>query len=157
MYKDKIILHKLLASTHKKVSVKYLQQYEINKMENTLECSLSDKLQRGEVFSNACPSREIFNHITNKWGCLCLVALLNGTMRFSDMRRKLNGISEKMLAQTLQILEKDGFINRVAYPVIPPHTEYSLTPLGEEIAKRLESLIDWLESNIGVILENQHK
>jgi DNA-binding HxlR family transcriptional regulator len=66
---------------------------------------------------------------------LLLVALLSGTQRFSDLRRKVNGISEKMLAQTLQWLESDGFVERISYPVVPPHVEYTLTQSGTEIAK----------------------
>lgn len=113
--------------------------------------------RRGEVFSAACPSREILNHVTSRWGVLVLVALMEGTHRFSDLRRKIDGVSEKMLAQTLQQLEKDGFIDRVAYPVVPPHVEYSLTPLGEEIGSQVDSLIDWIESNLSKILRAQQK
>jgi DNA-binding HxlR family transcriptional regulator len=80
------------------------------------------------------------------------VALLSGTHRFSDLRRKVNGISEKMLAQTLQWLESDGFVERISYPVVPPHVEYRLTPLGQEIGKKVESLADWIETNLPEIL-----
>ena len=114
---------------------------------------LSERMLRGEVFSDQCPSREILKHVTNRWGGLVLVALLQGMHRFSDLRRKLSGVSEKMLAQTLQTLELDGFILRTAYPVVPPHVEYSLTPLGEELAKQLELLVDWIEINLPRILE----
>ncbi len=87
--------------------------------------TLSERMLRGEVFSEQCPSREILKHVTNRWGGLVLVALLQGMHRFSDLRRKLSGVSEKMLAQTLQTLELDGFVLRVSYPVVPPHVEYS--------------------------------
>lgn len=70
-------------------------------------------------------------------GVLILVVLREGTHRFSDLRRKIGGVSEKMLAQSLQALEQDGFLNRIAYPVVPPHVEYSLTPLGEQVSERL--------------------
>jgi len=115
--------------------------------------TLSERMLRGEVFSDKCPSREILKHVTNRWGGLVLVALLQGMHRFSDLRRKLSGVSEKMLAQTLQTLELDGFILRVSYPVVPPHVEYSLTPLGEELAKQVELLVDWIEINLPRILE----
>ena len=117
--------------------------------------TLSERLLRGEVFSDQCPSREILKHVTNRWGGLVLVALLQGMHRFSDLRRKLSGVSEKMLAQTLQTLEMDGFVLRVSYPVVPPHVEYSLTPLGEELAKQVERLVDWIEINLPRILEAQ--
>ena len=111
--------------------------------------------RRGEVFSAACPSREILNHVTSRWGVLVLVALMEGTHRFSDLRRKIGGVSEKMLAQTLQQLEKDGFIDRVSLPVVPPHVEYSLTPLGEAIGSQVDSLIDWIETNLPKIMKAQ--
>ncbi|PPC81743.1 MAG: transcriptional regulator [Methylotenera sp.] len=117
--------------------------------------TLSEQMLRGEVFSDQCPSREILKHVTNRWGGLVLVALLQGMHRFSDLRRKLSGVSEKMLAQTLQTLEMDGFVRRVAYPVVPPHVEYSLTPLGEELARQVELLVDWIEINLPRILEAQ--
>jgi DNA-binding HxlR family transcriptional regulator len=116
---------------------------------------LSAQMMRGEVFSDQCPSREILKHVTNRWGGLVLVALLLGTHRFSDLRRKLSGVSEKMLAQTLQTLEADGFVMRVSYPVVPPHVEYSLTPLGAELAKQVELLVDWIEINLPRILDAQ--
>lgn len=124
----------------------------MNEIDNN---TLSVRIMRGEVFSKDCPSREILKHVTNRWGCLALVALLQGTQRFSELRRKLNGVSEKMLAQTLQTLEADGFILRIAHPVIPPHVEYSLTELGEELAKQVELLVDWIEVNLSRILREK--
>lgn len=109
-------------------------------------------MQRGDVFADLCPSREVLNHVTSRWGVLLLVALLGGTHRFSELRRKVRGISEKMLAQTLQSLEGDGFVDRIAYPVVPPHVEYRLTPLGQEVGLRVEALADWIELNLGEIL-----
>lgn len=114
--------------------------------------SLSDKLRRGDVFSEHCPSREILKHITSRWGVLVLVALLDGTHRFSDLRRKINGINERMLAQTLQRLESDGLVARKAYPVVPPHVEYSLTPLGREGGALVGALADWIEANLAGML-----
>ncbi|OIR04499.1 HTH-type transcriptional activator HxlR [mine drainage metagenome] len=77
--------------------------------------------------------------------------------RFSDLRRKVSGVSEKMLAQTLQCLEYDGFVLRQSYPVVPPHVEYSLTPLGMEVAKKVEDLADWIEGNFPKIMDAQEK
>ncbi|KAB0670334.1 winged helix-turn-helix transcriptional regulator [Oryzomonas sagensis] len=116
---------------------------------------LSELLRRGEIFAVECPSREILKHVTSRWGVLVLVALMEGTHRFSDLRRKVGGVSEKMLAQTLQCLEKDGFIHRVSLPVVPPHVEYSLTPTGTEIGRKVESLADWIEINLPTILAAQ--
>jgi DNA-binding HxlR family transcriptional regulator len=118
---------------------------------------LSGKMRRGEVFAAECPSRAILNHVTSRWGVLVLVALMEGTHRFSDLRRKIGGVSEKMLAQTLQQLEQDGFIDRVSHPVVPPHVEYSLTPLGDDIGRQVESLTDWIETKLPQIMRAPQK
>jgi DNA-binding HxlR family transcriptional regulator len=110
---------------------------------------------KGDLFAEKCPSRQVLNHVTSRWGVLVLVALLDGTYRFSALRRKVGGVSERMLAQTLQWLEHDGFVLRTAYPVVPPHVEYSLTSLGREVGERVKTLAQWIEENIGVILELQ--
>ena len=123
-----------------------------DKTEAATPTSLADLLARGDLFAEKCPSRDVLKHVTSRWGVLLLVALLAGTHRFSELRRKVNGISEKMLAQTLQWLEGDGFVERISYPVVPPHVEYTLTPLGQEIGKKVESLADWIETNLPAIL-----
>lgn len=119
----------------------------------TPPATLSEQMRRGELFAVDCPSRDVLQHVTSRWGVLVLVALLAGTHRFSDLRRKIGGVSEKMLAQTLQWLESDGFVLRKSYPVVPPHVEYSLTPLGLEVARRVEALADWIEGNLPSIME----
>lgn len=95
-----------------------------------------------------CPSREVLKHVTSKWGVLVLMALQIETQRFSALRRKIGGVSERMLAQTLQNLEEDGFVNRVSFDVVPPHVEYSLTPLGVEVADKVGGLADWIEQSM---------
>lgn len=119
--------------------------------------TLSVLMQRGYVFSEKCPSRAVLNHVTSRWGVLILIALLGGTHRFSDLRRKIGGVSEKMLAQSLQYLEADGFVLRKSYPVVPPHVEYSLTLLGAETAKHVEGLADLIETNLQSIIEAQQQ
>lgn len=114
--------------------------------------TLSQQLRDGNLFAEQCPSREVLKHVTSRWGVLILVALRDGTHRFSDLRRKMGGVSEKMLAQSLQALEYDGFINRVSYPVVPPHVEYSLTPLGEQVSDKVAALADWIELNLPQVL-----
>ncbi|UCV05557.1 winged helix-turn-helix transcriptional regulator [Dechloromonas denitrificans] len=125
--------------------------------ENANQPALAALMRRGELFSEKCPSREVLKHVTSRWGVLLLVALLGGTHRFSELRRKVNGISEKMLAQTLQWLEGDGFVERISYPVVPPHVEYRLTPLGEEIGEKVEALADWIEVKLPEILAAQRR
>ncbi|RAR82836.1 HxlR family transcriptional regulator [Paracidovorax anthurii] len=119
--------------------------------------SLAELMRRGDVLSPACPSREILQHVTSRWGVLVLVALHDGTLRFSELRRKVAGVSERMLAQTLQWLERDGFVARKAYPVVPPHVEYSLTPLGREVGLRVQALADWIGGHLPEILAAQER
>jgi DNA-binding HxlR family transcriptional regulator len=110
--------------------------------------SLSEQLRRGDLMATDCPSREVLKHLTSRWGVLVLIALESGTLRFSALRRMIGGVSERMLAQTLQWLESDGMIDRVAFQVVPPHVEYSLTPLGVEAAEKVRLLADWIETNL---------
>jgi DNA-binding HxlR family transcriptional regulator len=117
-----------------------------------MSTKLSERLKRGDVFESDCPSREILRNVTSRWGVLVLVALRTEKHRFSELRRKVAGVSEKMLAQTLQTLEADGFVLREALPVIPPHVEYSLTPAGREVSQRVEELADWIEQSLPSIL-----
>ncbi|ROP60081.1 HxlR family transcriptional regulator [Enterobacter sp. BIGb0383] len=119
--------------------------------------TLSEQLRDGNLFAAECPSREVLKHVTSRWGVLILVALRNGTHRFSDLRRKMGGVSEKMLAQSLQALEQDGFVNRVSRPVVPPHVEYSLTPLGEQISDRVAALADWIELNLPEVMATREE
>jgi len=109
---------------------------------------ISEKLQRGDLLDADCPSREVLKHVTSRWGVLVLMALEGRTRRFSELRRMIGGVSERMLAQTLQWLEGDGLVDRVSYPVVPPHVEYSLSPLGVEAASRVRALADWIETSL---------
>ena len=113
---------------------------------------LSHRLRRGELLAAACPSRDVLRHVTSRWGVLVLLVLADGTQRFSGLRRKIGGVSEKMLAQTLQWLEHDGLVVRHEFPVVPPHVEYSLTPMGNEVALHVRGLADWIELNLHRIL-----
>ena len=109
---------------------------------------LKQKFDRGDLFSDQCPSREVLSHVTSKWGVLIFFALSEGEVkRFSELRRQIKGISEKMLTQTLKLLEQDEFILRTPYDVIPPYVEYSLTKKGLEVAKHVIGLAEWIEAN----------
>ncbi|BCG11007.1 winged helix-turn-helix transcriptional regulator [Buttiauxella agrestis] len=123
----------------------------------TRPLSLTEQMRDGNLFAEQCPSRDVLKHVTSRWGVLILVALQGGTHRFSDLRRKMGGVSEKMLAQTLQWLEADGFVNRKSYPVVPPHVEYSLTPLGFEVAEKVSGLADWIELNLPRVLASREE
>lgn len=111
----------------------------------------------GQVLSNECPSREIMEHLTTKWSVLVLRCLSEGVHRFSELKQRIEGVSEKMLAQTLKTLEKDGFLLRTVYPVVPPKVEYQLTILGAQAANKMNELIGWIERNLPEILENKNR
>ena len=120
------------------------------------EATLHERLVRGELLVDGCPSREILQHITSRRGVLALLALTRGVHRFSELQRKL-GATERILEQTLQRLEADGLVQRVSQPVALPHVDYNLTPLGQEIAPMIESLAGWIEVNLQRILTAQHE
>ncbi|MFI6156013.1 winged helix-turn-helix transcriptional regulator [Kitasatospora sp. NPDC051170] len=103
------------------------------------------------VFDRLCPSRGVLEHVTSRWGVLVLGALHERGYRFSELRRRVSGVSEKMLAQTLQTLERDGFVLREAHPVIPPRVDYSLTPLGREAAELVAALAHWSERRVPAV------
>ncbi|AXW87484.1 transcriptional regulator [Lonsdalea britannica] len=112
-----------------------------------------EEIRYGKLLDANCPSRDVLQHIASRWGILVLIALDEDTLRFSELRRKISGISEKMLSQTLQMFERDGFVHRNMLPVVPPHTEYSLTPLGREVYERVIQLADWIELNLPKIMQ----
>lgn len=112
---------------------------------------------RADVFARACSSRAALQHLTGRWGALTVVALrLGGAMRFGEIRRRVDGISDRMLSQTLGQLERDGMVERTVHSSIPPHVSYALTSLGEKIAEPLEALIDVLEAELPQVLAAQH-
>jgi len=106
----------------------------------------------GGVFPAACSSRVLLDHVTSKWGVLVLVSLTDGPQRWSELRRRAQGISEKMLAQTLRTLEGDGLVHREQQPVMPPRVDYSLTPRGEELAEVMVPLLRWVGENADDII-----
>ncbi|MEU0335312.1 helix-turn-helix domain-containing protein [Streptomyces sp. NPDC006193] len=104
------------------------------------------------VFAKACPSRGTLEHVTGRWGGLTLGALYEGSLRFNELRRRVDGVSEKMLSQTLHALERDGLVHREAQPTNPPRVDYELTPLGRRVAERLLALIDCVEGAMDEVL-----
>jgi DNA-binding HxlR family transcriptional regulator len=110
-----------------------------------------------DVFARNCTSRRTMENIGGKWGMLALAALSEGAYRFNALRRRVDGVSEKMLAQTLQALERDGLVRREVQATIPPRVEYSLTPLGAKIAAKVMELIDLVENAMGEITAAQQR
>ena len=103
---------------------------------------------QGDVFHSNCPARTVLDHVTSRWGVLILAALHERPRRFSELRRRIGGVSEKMLAQTLRTLEADGFVDRHVTPSKPPRVSYSLTALGDEAATHVTGLLDWVNTRV---------
>ncbi|MFE9920102.1 winged helix-turn-helix transcriptional regulator [Streptomyces sp. NPDC005774] len=99
-----------------------------------------------------CPHRLVLEHVTSRWGVLVLIRLQERPYRFSELRRAIGRVSEKMLTQTLQTLERDGLVHRDAKPVIPPRVDYSLTGLGREAAEQVRALASWTERRMDGVL-----
>src|SRR6185312_1906239 len=101
-----------------------------------------------DVMQAPCPSRHALEHVTGRWGALIMMALLAGPVRFNELRRRVDGVSEKMLSQGLQALERDGFVVREVQSTMPPRVEYQLTPLGVQTSDRLKELVRFLENRM---------
>ncbi|MEC3917099.1 winged helix-turn-helix transcriptional regulator [Nocardia sp. CDC160] len=105
-----------------------------------------------DVYSAKCPTRQVLDHIAGKWTVLVIDSLLQqGTLRYTDLARRIGGVSQKMLTQTLRSLEADGFLTRTVHPTIPPRVEYELTPLGRSLAEPIAALRQWTEEHINEI------
>lgn len=110
-------------------------------MEVSVPVSGFDRLQ---PFDKDCNTRVVLDHVMSKWGVLILVRLSAGTLRWGELRRAVDGISEKMLASTLRTLADDGLVHRESFPTVPPHVQYSLTPLGADLMGRMLPLVEWI-------------
>ncbi|MET9488603.1 helix-turn-helix domain-containing protein [Nocardia sp. NPDC006630] len=111
-----------------------------------------------DAFNSDCPVREVLDHITSRWGVLILAALTRGSMRFAELHKMIDGISEKMLSQTLRMLVRDGLVTRTVEPVTPPRVRYELTELGEGLTVSLQPFLDWLYRHTAdiVMAQNRH-
>ncbi len=110
-----------------------------------------DPTLEADVFARDCSSRDVLQNVTSRWGVLALAALAEGDLRFSALRRRVDGVSERMLSQTLHNLERDGFVTRTVLQSIPPKVEYSLTDLGADAATQLRALIHLVQGNLAAV------
>lgn len=101
-----------------------------------------------DVYNSKCPTRVVLDRIADKWTVLVMGLLENGPRRFSSLKRGVDGISQKMLTQTLRGLERDGLVERTVFPEIPPHVEYELTTLGRTLSGPIAAVRDWAENYI---------
>lgn len=103
---------------------------------------------RSRISRDACPAiREVLNRVGDKWSSLIVVMLSEGRMRFSDLRRAIVGISQRMLTRNLRALERDGLVRRTVLPTVPPRVDYELTPLGQTLVEPILLLAAWASEN----------
>ncbi len=101
----------------------------------------------GSPLGERCPVRDVLDCIGDRWSLLALLALKPGTLRFTEVKRAIGDISPRMLAQTLRVLEQDGYVQRTVYATVPPKVEYQLTDLGESLLRKVEPLVAWADEN----------
>lgn len=106
-----------------------------------------------DVYLRNCPSRTVLSLLSDKWTLLVICALAAQPMRFGELRRRLDGVTQKMLSQTLRALERDGLLTRTVFPTAPPSVEYALTDLGVGITSVVESVRAWAEGHVGEVLK----
>ncbi|WP_352231313.1 helix-turn-helix domain-containing protein [Actinomadura sp. NBRC 104412] len=99
-----------------------------------------------------CEVRQILDRIADKWSLLIIALLDERSMRFTELRREVDGISQRMLARTLRHLERDGLVERTVHPVVPPRVDYALTPLGASLHSTIKALVDWTERHQAEII-----
>ena len=109
---------------------------------------LSETTRAWNVFDSGCPTRQVLDCIADKWTVLIIRRLADGTLRFAELRRAVDGISQKVLTKTLRDLERDGIVTRRIYASVPPKVEYSLTVLGRSLCALVGGICDWAEANI---------
>jgi DNA-binding HxlR family transcriptional regulator len=101
-----------------------------------------------DVYARNCPSRQVLDRIGDTWSVLIILALAHGTRRYSELAARIEGISPKMLTQTLRALERDGLITRTVHPVVPPRVDYDLTKLGISLLDLVGALEGWAQTHM---------
>ncbi|WP_267222156.1 helix-turn-helix domain-containing protein [Novosphingobium clariflavum] len=112
-------------------------------------------LRAPDVYAANCPTRQLLDRVADKWSVLILLTLGNGEMRFNALKRRIDGISQKMLSQTLRSLERDGLVLRAVVPSVPVTVSYAISPLGRELLGALQAMIDWAEARMGMVAQAQ--
>jgi len=114
-------------------------------------------MKRWDPYSAACPTRLLLDRIADKWTVLVLGLLSDGPVRFNQLRRRIEGISQKMLSQTLKSMERDGLVSKKVFPTVPVTVEYALTPLGRTLTKTISELERWAEAHMDEVLKSQKR
>lgn len=110
-----------------------------------------------DVYAQNCPTRLVIDRLADKWAVLVLTKLGGGKMRFNQLRREIEGVSQKVLSQVLKKLERDGLVTRQVFPTVPVTVEYSITPLGQTLTSTVAALAHWAEQNMPHILAAQQR
>ena len=114
-------------------------------------------IKRPDVYAEDCPTRQVLDRIGDKWTTLTIGLLHERPMRFSELQRRIAGISQKMLTQTLRMLVRDGLLRRTVYAEVPPRVEYELTPLGQTLCDPIEAIRRWSETHIDEVTAAQRR
>jgi DNA-binding HxlR family transcriptional regulator len=107
---------------------------------------------RGDAFDPACPTRLVLDRIGDRWTVLVVLALRDGPRRFTELRKHVNGVTPKVLTQTLRAMERDGLLVREVFAEVPPRVEYTLTPLGMSLQTPIQAITDWAEAHVGQVM-----
>ena len=121
----------------------------------TIDSFPGDTGARGDVYSANCPTRKLLDRVADKWSVLILLLLGQEAMRFNALKRRIDGVSQKMLSQTLRSLERDGLLTRTVVATVPVTVTYAITPLGRGLIGSLQSMIDWAETHMEDVVAAQ--
>lgn len=110
---------------------------------------------RPDAFARECASRVVLDRIGDRWTVLVVVALKGGKLRFSQLRNRIEGVTPKVLTQTVRALERDGLVTRTVYAEVPPRVEYELTDLGQHLLGPIDAIRLWAETHAAKIVENR--
>ncbi|MET7459099.1 helix-turn-helix domain-containing protein [Nonomuraea sp. NPDC005501] len=123
-------------------------------MDDHASCDITDDYDvRQWDTREDCEVRQILDRVADKWSLLVIALLDSRSLRFSELRREIDGVSQRMLSVTLRHLERDGLVTRTVHPVVPPRVDYALTPLGRTLHETIKSLVTWTERHQREIAE----
>jgi len=109
------------------------------------------QVMKADPYNRNCPTRRLLDRIGDRWTVLVVGTLAQGPMRFTEIAKRIDGISQKMLTHTLRNLEADGLVSRTAYAEVPPRVEYELTPVGRTLCEPLQALVDWASEHMPAV------
>lgn len=139
------------------MSPSYPEETELRELTPADAQTSADRSEAFSVYQEGCPARLVFERLADKWALLVVRLLKCRPTRFNQLRREIEGVSQKVLSQTLRRLERDGLVSRQVIASTPVAVEYSLTELGRSLAEAVEPLIAWAVAQIEDVLDAQHR